>query len=434
MKESRKNRGGKELRRLKIGFEARVRFCGKRRGFALPKALDEAAARERLSALGEFASRLSEVTDVTEVEKLLELAAAAKQGRAFETVATAINLVCNGNAPAKGEAPLTFAEFAQQWTRGELHRKFPDHCPYKKTHQLDADRLRLYIDPHIGHIPVAEVGLVHADLVMAFLPEALSSATRRHVAQIVRRVLGLAVYPGRHREFNPIQRGWLPRVKSNKAKEMLYPDEDARLLGCGQIPLMRRLAYGMLAREGMRTKELARLKWRDVDLVRGKIYLDINKTDDPRSWALDPGVLAALLVWKEKYNPHAMPDDYVLLEDGVPINVAGLAKQFRRDLRKAGITRPQLFEQSPTRQAIRCHDLRATFVTVSLANGKTEAWVADRTGHRSSLMINRYRRKARTWSELELGALRTLAAAVPEFCPQKRACGIGSAPVAEVLN
>ena len=57
---------------------------------------------------------------------------------------------------------------------------------------------------------------------------------------------------------------------------------------------------------------------------------------------------------------------------------------------------------------IRVHDLRGTFVTLSLANGRTEAWVADRTGHRSSVMINRYRRAARTATEPGLGLLAPL--------------------------
>jgi hypothetical protein len=48
---------------------------------------------------------------------------------------------------------------------------------------------------------------------------------------------------------------------------------------------------------------------------------------------------------------------------------------------------------------------RATFVTLSLANGKSEAWVSARTGHRSSQMINRYRRVSQSVAELNLGAL-----------------------------
>jgi integrase len=64
-------------------------------------------------------------------------------------------------------------------------------------------------------------------------------------------------------------------------------------------------------------------------------------------------------------------------------------------LKVAGVERPSLFEKSATRLPLRAHDLRATFVTLSLASGKTEAWVSDRTGHKSSTMINRYRRRAR---------------------------------------
>jgi hypothetical protein len=33
---------------------------------------------------------------------------------------------------------------------------------------------------------------------------------------------------------------------------------------------------------------------------------------------------------------------------------------------------------------VRLHDLRATFITIKLANGRTETWIADRTGHRAA--------------------------------------------------
>ena len=65
--------------------------------------------------------------------------------------------------------------------------------------------------------------------------------------------------------------------------------------------------------------------------------------------------------------------------------------------------------------AIRAHDLRATFVTISLAQGKTESWVSDRTGHRSSSMLFRYKRPARTHEEAKLGDLVPLHEALPEL-------------------
>ena len=57
----------------------------------------------------------------------------------------------------------------------------------------------------------------------------------------------------------------------------------------------------------------------------------------------------------------------------------------------------------------------ATFVTVSLANGKTEQWVMDRTGHKSSQMVSLYARQARTWSEPNLGALAPMHKLLPEM-------------------
>jgi len=63
------------------------------------------------------------------------------------------------------------------------------------------------------------------------------------------------------------------------------------------------------------------------------------------------------------------------------------------------------------------HDLRATFITVNLANGRTETWVADRTGHRSSVMIDRYRRAARTWAELEIRSRRSTRPSPSFDCP-----------------
>jgi hypothetical protein len=59
--------------------------------------------------------------------------------------------------------------------------------------------------------------------------------------------------------------------------------------------------------------------------------------------------------------------------------------------------------------------LRATFVTVSLAAGKSETWVADRTGHHSSAQIANYRRAARTAAELGHTALDLLNDAIPEL-------------------
>ncbi len=83
--------------------------------------------------------------------------------------------------------------------------------------------------------------------------------------------------------------------------------------------------------------------------------------------------------------------------------------------KQAGIYRAALFTKTKSRMKTRAHDLRGLFVSTALANGRTETWVMDRTGHRSSVMVNRYRRVARTMAEAELGDLVPLDEAIPEI-------------------
>ena len=99
-----------------------------------------------------------------------------------------------------------------------------------------------------------------------------------------------------------------------------------------------------------------------------------------------------------------------------------MAERFRAHLKLAGIDRAELFERTASRLQIRAHDLRATFITINLANGKSEKWITDRTGHRSSDMIRRYDRQARTAAELGLGPLTPLDVAIPEFRPADVNC------------
>jgi integrase len=77
--------------------------------------------------------------------------------------------------------------------------------------------------------------------------------------------------------------------------------------------------------------------------------------------------------------------------------------------------RAELFEKSDLRRPIRAHDLRATFITLALARGKSEQWVMDRSGHTTSMMLQRYRRAARTVAEANMTTLTPLDEAIPEL-------------------
>ncbi|WP_437529279.1 tyrosine-type recombinase/integrase [Sorangium sp. So ce726] len=205
------------------------------------------------------------------------------------------------------------------------------------------------------------------------------------------------------------------RVVSGKLAEQ-YPDHVKAIrrpdLYRGRLKCFR-IDYGFLIREGMRADEAGQLEWSDVDLDRGAVVLDENKTDDPRAWALSPDVVRALRQWRE-----VCPDKVRIFVGKWGCNsLPGQngAARFRDHLRRAGLTRPELFETTDSRLNIRLHDTRATFITIKLANGRTETWISDRTGHRSSGQIHHYKRAARKVAELGLSDFAPLDEAIPEL-------------------
>jgi integrase len=258
----------------------------------------------------------------------------------------------------------------------------------------------------IGDVSLTHFTVDDAERAMAELPDGRSPATRRHYAQLISKLLRLAEYPCRLIARSPLPRGFLPQPGSRPALSYLYPAEDARLLACTEVPLGMRLLYGMLAREGLRLGEALELRWRHLDLTHGTVRLERTKTGEARTWALSDGVVAAFRCLRSQHE-----DDDLVFSD---VRTKA-ANAFRVHLRIAGVTRAELFERTPHRRPIRIHDLRATFITLALANGRTETWVQARTGHTTSASGNCYRRQARHASELHLGELMPLHEAIPDL-------------------
>jgi integrase len=202
----------------------------------------------------------------------------------------------------------------------------------------------------------------------------------------------------------------LPRKPSRKRYPILYPREDVQLLGCADVPLVFRVFYGVAHREGMRRSELLALRWCDLDLDAGTITCDVNKTALPRFWKLAPGVASALRSWRSQQGELA-PDARVfeLSKDQVTRAAAG-------HLQTAKLERADLYSRGPGKGAFGVHCFRRSFVTRSLALGKNEDFVRQRTGHLSSQLLT-YRMAACSLAELELSDLEPLERAIPELAP-----------------
>jgi len=169
----------------------------------------------------------------------------------------------------------------------------------KRSVDKDRSRLKRLYDT-IGGVSVASFRLEDAERAMKALPSELSSASRRQFAQLISKVLRLAVYPCKLLGRSPPPLGFLPAVRAQKITAYLYPDEDAKLMDCAAVPMLHRILYGFLAREGLRLGEALSKRWKDLDLDRGVVALDENKIDDPRAWAMSAGMATALATFKPK--------------------------------------------------------------------------------------------------------------------------------------
>lgn len=396
------------FRRKAQGFGVRIRYAeGRDDWFHLEVEHDnEALARDRHRRLQRMANLMRASGRHAEARVTLEEAAAGRNERAFRAVEVMIEGFAPEQAKAEPAGPRTFNDVARLWLSNELHGLYPRQIR-KKTASIDARYrgIAAHFANGLGRKPVTEITAKDAEDAMGTVPAGLAPGTRRHYELLVRRVMALAVWPLRLLEHNPIPQKFVGPQGKSPAFAYLYPAEESALLNARAVPLDDRILYGVLAREGFRLSEALRLACGDIDFVRGTVALDRNKTNAPRSWQLDPGVLAAL----KRYRGQAVDDDLVFPMFTARDAAGRFREHLRAALEEAGLPlRPALFRRTAERRPIRIHDLRGTFITLALAAGRTETWVMDRTGHTTSAMLNRYRRVARTAAETERGWLEPL--------------------------
>jgi len=321
----------------------------------------------------------------------------------------------------------TVQEFGERWTNNDLARQYRQWVKVI-DHTENARRMRVHVYPvvfkgrTIGETPMDEFTLDHAEAVLS--QHTLKDGSVRHVAQCLHRIFKLAVARARILPQSPFPPGWLPPANEPKDGEFLWPEEEARLLACAEVPLVWRVAYGVDAREGIRLGNLRTLRREHLHLSqpggRGVIIVPKMKSGRRGHWKLGDDTAEALRRWLQRHeSPWVFPAEllprYRRTRDGQPVETKHAAERLRAHLTKAGVTRKSLFEAADNTMRLRCHDLRATFVTLALARGRTRTWIKRRTGHSSDAMIDRYDHAAGTLRELEMGWLHPLHEAIPEL-------------------
>jgi len=393
------------------GWECRFRIgtaSGIRRRVVI-QAPDEETARTRAMRLRTRLDALIAAGRQAEAVVMLTEAAAQRTERGFAAVERAMrDYAGEAQQSAAQSGPRTFHDVLEIWLSGELRRRFPDVCAPKGESSTEAARYAYnsVIAPILGQMPIREITLIDAERVKAAVAH-LNPSTRRKYETIVRMCLEFAVYPLRLIDASPIPRkGFVARAGKPPQFQFIYPAEEARLVGDTQHALIERAYLAWMFRNGGRAREGLAARWRQIDFTHGGFTLPTNKTGDYRVWRLDDDVLEAMRLYRgalEELGEDVSPEGLLFPGAFPKASWGGGAISFRQMLQASGVTREELFNPEGNLARIRLHDTRATFCTLALAAGRSEQWVMDRTGHTTSAMLERYRRRARTARDFALG-------------------------------
>ena len=308
-------------------------------------------------------------------------------------------------------------EHFETWISGEMFRQHGavNGLKPKKSADVDSWRAGKYVYKAIGSKRVADVTEQDIDKTMASIPADRRAGTRAKVYARLHRGFDLAIVPARLRTDNPVTRYHKPAKDPPKLFGYLFPAELLALLRCRSIPLGRRVLYALAVYTGLRKSSLFALTWQAADLDNRTLLSRVSKNGMAQLFEISTGLVWVLRAWYEvldrpaRSTPIVPHGSLMLRGGGRPKNGEKAvirqteAEALRADLRAAGVTREALFAEGPNIEPIRFHDGgRATFVTWAKRAGKSDGWIADRTGHLTPEMIQRYNRAARTLEDLRI--------------------------------
>lgn len=428
-------------KKTKSGHVIQLRTGAGRRPSIPIATLDPVRAQECCKVMVECARLLVDSGRLQEAhEALLKLGAAAGNEDDFAVEEAAIRALCAEPLPEAHEpgAGITVRQFGEKWTSGQLAREFPGEVFEIKS--MDAYKQKLEHHYHtIGNVPLKFFTKKHFRAAMAALNPALKERARAAYAQVIYRLLNVAVKVD-VLDANPLPEGSIPPSPTDTEFQLLYPHEDALLCGCQTTDFAERFTYGFAIRTGIRVSTLFPLKWRNINLRTGLLTGTAKDTRAPGKrrkgrrgkrveFKLSPDVLNALRWWRQQRQDET--EEATIFPQ---LELTAWADRLRVALLAAGVDRYELHHPSETGKPMRFHDLRASFITFALANGKTEAWIRDRTGHSDSQMIVRYQRdhvkelEVHDWLPLDvaLGLCRVAEDVTP--------CRVAEAPALEVTS
>ncbi|NIO03983.1 MAG: tyrosine-type recombinase/integrase [Proteobacteria bacterium] len=203
--------------------------------------------------------------------------------------------------------------------------------------------------------------------------EGVKPATIRRQFDVLRRAFNIALREWEWCETNPVTRVSLERP-NNRRDRWLTLEEEQKLLEACPKWLEEIILFAL--NTGMRLGEILSLTWRGVDLSRKAVTAFKSKNKEKRTIPFNRATYDLL---KAKGKVRSIKTDLVFHTKAyTPIDKCNVGRAFRIAVKRAGM------------QNFRFHDLRHTFATRLIQNGRDIYKVQSLLGHKTPIMTQRY--------------------------------------------
>ena len=283
--------------------------------------------------------------------------------------------------PAAARAGQTVEQHMQRWVEGSIAR-----TRRPGTYRLYEAKVRLYINPVIGKVRLADLGPQHVDQVLA---HAIAKGNQPSTVLLLRKILSIALNRAMKWEIlerNVVRLTDAPAVES-KERPFLDGDHAERFLEAVAGDRFETIFTVMLA-DGLRVGEALALRWQDVDLERRQLTVmhtlhrgELGPPKTKESCAtidLTKRSVAALRRERARQAEQRLQAGGVWLNewdlvftvtDGLPVSARTLLDRFHALLERAALPR------------IRMHDLRHSCGSIMLAAGVPLKVVSEKLRH-----------------------------------------------------
>jgi len=254
-------------------------------------------------------------------------------------------------------------------------RYIPFVQTYKRSWQTDETILRVHVMPHIGLLFLDEITTQHmVDILTMMRGDDYAPGTIARVIVILRYLFNLArkwnVLSGNENPASSIpvphdveRNRFLDKSEIERLVEALARDEN-------QVAAK---AILLLLLTGARRNEVTHARWEYVDLGASTLFVPLSKSGKPRYVLLNSAAIAVLTsIPRLSGNPYVFPSPVT----GRPS--ASLHFPWHRIRTEAGLSN------------VRLHDLRHTFASVLVNEGKQLYRVQRLLGHANSKATQRY--------------------------------------------